>query len=243
MSARASGLLFAELWKSFDSLEASRRTGSDLTSEHTSFNKCEVRSRMLLWRWIMYPPRWQDKACSVENFALHAHRSGMCFMFHAYLKYTASKNSCLFKAKFSSFNGKVDSQMEAPSDLAILFDFCWIDVMSARRPSRIFWFLSLAFDFNYFVIVGRFCSGSSSDCEIILTFKSLVNFELASYSTAEDSTTLTMPIPPSLTGSANRHRSASLHPLPSHKAGINSFRITSSTGCSKVRILSTVLRM
>jgi len=85
------------------------------------------------------PTNMTRNACSAVNLALHAHLSGRCFNSHAKRMYTASRNSCLFSTKFSSFNGIVDNEMEAPSDIAISFDFLSLKFL---RCQGIFdWFL------------------------------------------------------------------------------------------------------
>ena len=96
ISNRASSLLFA-VNKSKLSPSNGNKWGSDWTFLHTLSSKMVNRSLMLSCLCETNPPFLHDIACFTSKGFPHVHRLGKPFKGRLYRKFTASRNSSLFR--------------------------------------------------------------------------------------------------------------------------------------------------
>ena len=103
--------------------------GSFLTSLHTIDSISAVTFTISLWRSVRNPPVLHVNAWSMLYFALQTHSCGKCLSSHPYLNKTASKNLRLV-------DGKDESHIEAPSDVAVSLAFNCVCAILLRRFLR-----------------------------------------------------------------------------------------------------------
>ena len=103
--------------------------GSFLTSLHTIDSISTVTFTISLWRSVTNPPVLHVNAWSMLHFALQIHSCGKCLSSHPHLNKTASKNLRLV-------NGKDESHIEAPSDVAVSLAFNCVGAILLRMFLR-----------------------------------------------------------------------------------------------------------
>ena len=120
MSSRAPSWVLVE-FKLKVSVDKGCRSGSVLTSWHTSVSKLAVRSLISCHR-IGKPPLGQVKAWSIVNLVPHSQFEGVRLKGQPYLRAIASRNAPLCSLNPKSAIGKVVSQLEAPLSEASSID-------------------------------------------------------------------------------------------------------------------------
>ena len=99
---------------------------------HTSLSSTSVRSRTLLWRQMVYPPLWQQRAWPTDIDSPQAQWVGRLLICQPYLKHKASLKSPLCRRKSNSSRGMAEIQLDAPFSFAHSKSLCWLLESSSR---------------------------------------------------------------------------------------------------------------